>query len=161
MERPPRSPQQPLLSRPLLVRIALISTLNLVFIFGVFAWIRDSTGDLTLARTMAIQTLVAGLAIYLFSLSQFWASLVARLRGRKVELGNVSRIGFGILAAFLLQVIFSQSRVMNLLFETTQMTANQWLACFGMASPMLLVALLANRWPVNWVPPQRSVAGAG
>ncbi|MEA5415785.1 cation-translocating P-type ATPase [Synechococcus sp. BA-132 BA5] len=161
MERPPRSPQQPLLSRPLLVRIALISTLNLIFIFGVFAWIRDSSGDLALARTMAIQTLVTGLVIYLFSLSQFWASLVARLRGRQVALGNVSRIGFGIFAAFLLQVMFSQWRVMNLLFETTPMTANQWLTCFGLATPMLLVALLANRWPVNWVPPQRTVSGAG
>ena len=160
MERPPRSPQQPLLSRPLLVRIALISTLNLIFIFGVFAWVRDSSGDLALARTMAIQTLVTGLVIYLFSLSQFWASLVARLRGRQVVLGNVSRIGFGILAAFLMQVMFSQWRVMNLLFETTPMTANQWLACFGLATPMLLVALLANRWPVNWVPPQRTVPGA-
>lgn len=161
MERPPRSPQQPLLSRPLLLRIALISTLNLIFIFGVFAWIRDTNGDLILARTMAIQTLVTGLVIYLFSLSQFWSSLLARLRGRKVVLGNFSRVGFGILAAFLLQVLFSQWRVMNLLFETTPMSANQWLACFGLASPMLLVALLANRWPVNWVPPQRTITGAG
>jgi Ca2+-transporting ATPase len=110
---------------------------------------------------MAIQTLVTGLVIYLFSLSQFWASLVARLRGRQVVLGNVSRIGFGILAAFLMQVMFSQWRVMNLLFETTPMTASQWLACFALATPMLLVALLANRWPVNWVPPQRTVLGAG
>ena len=161
MERPPRSPQQPLLSRPLLLRIALISTLNLIFIFGVFAWIRDSSGDLALARTMAIQTLVTGLVIYLFSLSQFWASLVARLRGRQVTLGSVSRIGFGILAALLMQVMFSQWRVMNLLFETTPMTANQWLTCFGLATPMFLVALLANRWPVNWVPPQRTLSGAG
>jgi Ca2+-transporting ATPase len=110
---------------------------------------------------MAIQTLVTGLVIYLFSLSQFWSSLVARLRGRKVQLGNFSRIGFGILAAFLLQVLFSQWSVMNLLFETTPMTANQWLACFGLASPMILVALLANRWPVNWVPPLRTTTGAG
>ena len=91
---------------------------------------------------------------------QFWGSW-ARLRGRKEELGDVSRIGFCFLAAFLLQVMVSQSRVMYLLFETTPMTANQWLACFGLATPMLLVALFANRWPVNWVPPQRTVPGAG
>jgi Ca2+-transporting ATPase len=115
MERPPRSPQQPLLSRPLLQRIALISMVNLAFIFCIFAWIHESGGDLSLARTMAIQTLVTGLAIYLFSLSQFWSSLVARLRGCKLQLGNVSRIGCGILAAFLLQVLFSQWPLMNLL----------------------------------------------
>ena len=158
MEYPPRSPQQPLLSAALLKRIALISTLNLIFIFGVFGWIRDSSGDLILARTMAIQTLVTGLVIYLFSLSQFWSSLLARLRGRKVALGNFSRIGFGILAALLLQVLFSQWSVMNLLFETTPMAADQWLACFALASPMLLVALIANRWPVNWVLPRPSLA---
>ena len=86
---------------------------------------------------------------------------MARLLGRQVTLGSVSRIGFGILAALLMQVMFSWWLVMNLLFETTPMTANQWLTCFGLATPMLLVALLANRWPVNWVPPQRTLSGAG
>ena len=86
---------------------------------------------------------------------------MARLRGRQVTLGSVSRIGFGILAAILMQVMFSWWLVMNLLFETTPMTAKQWLTCFGLATPMLLAALLANRWPVNWVPPQRTLSGAG
>ncbi|QEY32685.1 HAD family hydrolase [Synechococcus sp. RSCCF101] len=151
MDAPPRSPRQPLLSKPLLRRIALISATNLVFIFGVFAWIRESTGDLGLARTMAIQTLVTGLVIYLFSLSQFWSSLVARLQGKDVPLGRLSRIGFGIVATILLQVVFSQWKIMNLLFDTTPMLANQWLTCLGLASPMIILALYANRWPVNWV----------
>jgi len=145
MKRPPRLPNQPLLSRRLLRRVLLVSILNLAFIFGVFAWIRSTTGDLALARTMAIQTLVFGLIIYLFSLSQFWASVVAKLRGQKVLLGDASAIGFGIFAAIILQTIFSQWSVMNILFETTSMLAHQWLTCLGLSLPMVLVALLANR----------------
>jgi hypothetical protein len=36
------------------------------------------------------------------------------------------------------------------------MTDNQWFTCFGLASPRLLVALLSNRWPINWVPSERT-----
>lgn len=88
MNRPPRNPNAPLLSRPLLNRIALISVFNWILIFGVFEWVRRSAGDLgwipsdltgtevteytlAIARTMAIQALVAGRILYLLSMSQF------------------------------------------------------------------------------------------
>jgi Ca2+-transporting ATPase len=72
---------------------------NWILIFGVFEWIRRTTGDIPLARTMAIQALVAGRIIYLLSISQFWASVAARMRGLKVPLGDVSAIGYGIAVA--------------------------------------------------------------
>ncbi|PSR16729.1 carbonate dehydratase [filamentous cyanobacterium CCP3] len=145
MNRPPRHPNEPLLSRDLLKRIALISVFNWILIFGVFEWIRRTTGDIPLARTMAIQALVAGRIIYLLSISQFWASVVARLRGAKVPLGNVSAIGYGILVAIAFQIIFSQVGVMNFLFATAPLSLSQWLICIGVSLPMFFVALLANR----------------
>jgi cation-transporting P-type ATPase F len=65
MQRPPRHPNEPLLSRRLLQRILVISVFNWVLIFGVFEWIRQTTGDVALARTMAVQALVAGRIFYL------------------------------------------------------------------------------------------------
>ncbi|MBE9156153.1 HAD-IC family P-type ATPase [Nodosilinea sp. LEGE 06152] len=145
MNRPPRNPSEPLLSRDLLKRIALISVFNWILIFGVFEWIRRTTGDIPLARTMAIQALVAGRIIYLLSISQFWASVTAKMRGLKVPLGDVSAIGYGIAAAVVLQVIFSQVGVMNFLFATAPLSLSQWLICIGVSLPMFFVALLANR----------------
>ncbi|WP_225885235.1 cation-translocating P-type ATPase [Leptolyngbya sp. KIOST-1] len=145
MNRPPRNPNEPLLSRNLLKRIALISVFNWILIFGMFEWVRRTTGDIPLARTMAIQALVAGRIIYLLSISQFWASVAARMRGRKVPLGDVSAIGYGILVAVVFQVIFSQVGVMNFLFSTAPLNLNQWLICIGVSLPMIVVALIANR----------------
>ncbi|HIK44436.1 MAG TPA: HAD-IC family P-type ATPase, partial [Leptolyngbyaceae cyanobacterium M65_K2018_010] len=145
MNRPPRDPNAPLLSKNLLKRIALISVFNWILIFGVFEWIRRTTGDIPLARTMAIQALVSGRIIYLLSMSQFWASLVARMQGLRVPLGDASAIGYGILVTIVFQVIFSQVEVMNFLFSTAPLNLNQWLICIGVSLPMIVVALLANR----------------
>ena len=145
MNRPPRHPNAPLLSKDLLKRIALISVFNWILIFGVFEWIRRTTGDIPLARTMAIQALVAGRIIYLLSISQFWASVMARLGGQAVPLGNVSAIGYGIVVALVLQAIFSQWGVMNFLFSTAPLTLEQALICIGVSLPMFGVALVANR----------------
>lgn len=162
MNRPPRNPNQPLLSKPLLHRIALISVFNWILIFGMFEAVRrygfdlgwvaaDLSGEeanqrlLALARTMAIQALVAGRIIYLLSMTQFWASVSARLQGLKVPLGDASAIGYGILVAVVLQICFSQVGVMNFLFRTAPLNLEQWLICVGVSLPMMVVALIANR----------------
>lgn len=145
MQRPPRPPQASLLSGSLLRRIFVVSLLNLGLIFGMFFYVQTQTGNDALARSMAIQTLVFGLFFYLLSLSQFWASLLARLKGQSVPIGDPSALGCGIFAAMVLQIIFNQWGVMNLLFSTAPLNAQQWLTTFGVALPMIPVALLANR----------------
>jgi cation-transporting ATPase F len=145
MNRRPRDPNEPLLSVSLLRRVLVVSILNLGLIFGVFAWVYAQYGDVALARTMGIQTLIFGLVIYLLSLSQFWASIQARLRGQKVPLGDPSALLAGILAALSLQSVFTQWGVMNFLFGTAQLTATQWFTSLLIALPMIPVALLANR----------------
>ncbi|TVQ16448.1 MAG: cation-transporting P-type ATPase [Leptolyngbya sp. DLM2.Bin15] len=161
MNREPRLPNEPLLSKNLLKRIALISVFNWILIFGMFEWVRqnasdfgwipsdlgsDAAGDYTLAiaRTMAIQALVAGRIIYLLSISQFWHTVVAKLKGISVPLGNVSALAYGIIAAVVLQVVFSQWDVMNFLFRTAPLQWDQWLICGGVALPIVVVSLLAN-----------------
>lgn len=162
MNRPPRMPNEPLLSKNLVKRIGLISVFNWILIFGMFEWVRQSAGDLgwvaanlgeqeatqqtlALARTMAIQALVAGRIIYLFSISQFWASVSAKIRGLQVPLGDASAIGYGILVAVVLQILFSQLGVMNFLFSTAPLNLTQWAICLAVSLPMIVVALLANR----------------
>nr|MCU0571047.1 cation transporting ATPase C-terminal domain-containing protein [Oculatellaceae cyanobacterium Prado106] len=127
-------------------RILLISAFNWILIFGMFEWVRQTTGNIPLARTMAIQALVAGRIIYLLSISVLGKAIVRQLRGRgRVNLRDTQAILIGIIGAILIQIIFSQWSVMNLLFGTAPLTLNQWLICLLPTIPMIPVAWFANR----------------
>lgn len=146
MQRSPRNPREPLLSRTLVYRILAISVFNWILIFGMFEWVRQTTGNIPLARTMAIQALVAGRIVYLLSISQLGTAIVNKLRGRRtVSLEETRPIIFGVVGAIVLQVIFSQWSLMNTLFGTAPLNLNQWLICLLPALPMIPVALLVNR----------------
>lgn len=67
MRRPPRNPQEAMLSRFVVWRIALVSLLFAAGIFGVYAWVESATGSEALGRTAAVNALVAMEVFYLFS----------------------------------------------------------------------------------------------
>ncbi len=146
MQQPPRNPREPLLSKSLLKRILAISIFNWILIFGVFEWIRQTTGNVALARTMAIQALVAGRIFYLLSISQLGNEIIARLRGIRHTISDASAIGIGIACTIILQIIFSQWSVMNLLFSTAPLNLNQWFICLLVGLPMIPVSLVVNRF---------------
>jgi len=155
MQQPPRNPSEPLLTPKLFRRILVVSVFNWILIFGLFEWARATTGDIAVARTMAIQALVAARIVYLISISQLGANIGQYLRGRKTAIANAPILLLGIAAAIILQVLFSQWSVMNILFETAPLTWNQWLICLLPMLPMIPTALLAN-----WIdPPQANSTG--
>lgn len=145
MKIPPRNPNEPLIAKPLLYRILTVSLFNWILIFGIFEWAEVATGDIAVARTMAIQALVAARVVYLLSVSELGKSAIAYLRGRAKSIANARILLVGIVAAIALQIVFSQWGVMNVLFETAPLTWNQWLICLLPTIPMIPVAILANR----------------
>ncbi|PIG91511.1 cation-transporting P-type ATPase [Gloeocapsopsis sp. IPPAS B-1203] len=146
MQQEPRNPNEPLLSRRLLYRIILISVFNWILIFGMFEWVLRDTGNVDLARTMAIQALVSGRIFYLLSLSQLGTAIATRLIGRRRESFSDARaILIGIVGAVILQIIFSQVGFMNTLFSTAPLNWNQWLICLLVGLPMIPTAIIANR----------------
>ncbi len=146
MQQPPRHPNEPLLSRRLLQRILVISAFNWIVIFGVFEWIRQTTGNLALARTMAIQALVAGRIFYLLSISKLGSSIIEKISGRIQQISDAPAILIGIICTVILQIIFSQWSLMNNLFYTAPLNINQWLICLLVGLPMIAVASLVNRF---------------
>jgi cation-transporting ATPase F len=149
MTQPPRDPDANLLSPRLLQRILLVSAFNWLLIFGVFEYIEQTTGNLNLARSMAIQALVIGRIFYLLSLSQAIPTLLGRGRASQLErherLMDVAAITIGIGAAILLQILFSQWSLFNALFDTAPLAWEQWGFCLVVSLPMIGVAALANR----------------
>ena len=146
MQQPPRSPREPLLSRSLIKRILAISVFNWILIFGVFEWIKQTTANVDLARTMAIQALVAGRLFYLLSISQLGKALINQIRGIKQKISDASAIGIGIACTIILQIIFSQWSLMNRLFSTAPLNLQQWFICLLVGLPMIPLAILVNRF---------------
>ncbi|MEO0768866.1 MAG: cation-transporting P-type ATPase [Cyanobacteria bacterium J06649_4] len=145
MQRPPRNPQEPLITRSLLYRILAVSVFNWILIFGVFEWALATTGEIAVARTMAIQALVAARIVYLLSISQLGISLVDFVRGRKADVTNAPIVIVGIVGAIALQILFSQWSVMNHLFATAPLTINQWGICLIPMVLMVPLAIFAQR----------------
>ncbi len=145
MEYPPRNPKEALLSGNLLKRILIISAFNWIAIFGVFEWVQQSTGNIDLARTMAIQSLVAGRIFYLLSISQLARDLIGNLQRKTIDINTAPAILIGIVGAVILQVLFSQLNFMNNLFYTTPLNLNQWFICLLVGLPMIPISALVNR----------------
>lgn len=145
MQQSPRPPRESLLTGRLLRRILAVSFFNWILIFGIFEWAKATTGDVVVARTMAIQSLVAARIIYLLSISQLGASIIQSLSRKSASITNAPILISGIIGAVVLQVVFSQWSVMNKLFETASLTWNQWLICLLPMLPMGPFAILVNQ----------------
>ncbi len=149
MKKSPRRPNRPLLSSQLLWRISIISAFNLIAVFGIFEWTIRTTGNLTLARTMAVHALVAAEIFYLLSVSQFVPSVFAQLQDsltkkRTQPIAYVPAIGIG--CAVIFQILFSQLAFFNPILNTQSIDPIQALICIGAGIPVIIPALLLKRF---------------
>jgi cation-transporting ATPase F len=145
MNHPPRNPREPLVSRQLLWRILVVSIFNWVLIFAMFEWVHRTTGDIAVARTMAITALIAAKIFYLLSISQWGRTIIAKLQDKRKAIQYSPAIAIGIFCTIILQIIFSQWNVMNTLFDTAPLSLSQWLICVIPALAMIPLAAVANR----------------
>ena len=120
MERPPREPSQPILTRVLLGRIALVSAILLVGAFGLFEWDLAHGSSVEVARTVAVNAFVMVQIAYLFNCRTLTrpASSVGWFTNRNLLLGVAVMIG--------LQVLFTYAPFMNTLFASAPLSVTQW-----------------------------------
>ncbi|MCV3212734.1 HAD-IC family P-type ATPase [Plectonema radiosum NIES-515] len=145
MTQSPRHPNEPLLSGSRVKRILAISLFNWLVIFGVFEYIRSSTGNIDLARTMSINSLIAGRIFYMLSISQLVPNLIAKMDGTIKENVDIPAIAFGIVGAIALQIVFSHVPLINQVFSTAPLSFPQWLFCLAVGSPMIIWSAFVNR----------------
>jgi magnesium-transporting ATPase (P-type) len=120
MERPPRRPETPVLTRELGFRIGLVSLMLLLGAFGLFEWTLHEGKSIELARTVAVNMFVFGEIFYLFNCRS--------LRFSMFRLGVFSNrwLVLGVTAMVLLQVVFTYASAMNVLFGTAPMGVTDW-----------------------------------
>ena len=126
MRRPPRPPNEPIVGGYSIVRIGvvalLIGSLSLAAFFGA----RAEGMSVELARTVAVNTLVAGQLFYLFS-SRF---LVDASYTPKALVANPVALGSAA-ALILFQIAFTYAPIFQTWFSTEAMFAGQWLQVVG------------------------------
>ncbi len=137
MRRPPRPPSEPIISRFLVWRITFVSVLIATSAILLFNRCLETDAGIEAARTVAVNTLVAGQLFYLFN-SRFLDRTSLSLKGL---LGN----GKALLAAGLLvvfQLVFTYLPLSHTLFGTRSLPAMEWawIVAAGLAVFLLVEA---------------------
>jgi cation-transporting P-type ATPase F len=135
MQRPPRDPKVPIFTPALGLRIVIVATLMTVAAFILFRWELDLSGNVDVARTVAVNVVVFVELFYLFncrSLNQSFLSL--GFFSNRLLLGGVS----GMIA---FQLLFTYLPLANRLFNTAPVSLHAW---FSILIVGVLVSLIVG-----------------
>ena len=128
MRRPPRRPNEPLLTGFLIWRIAFVSVILVAGTFGLFLWERGAGASEELARTVAVNTLVAFEIFYVFNTRRLHAPVTDRtgfLGSRAVLIAVAMVVVF--------QVLFTYAPPLQRLFATEPLDLATWLRILAVA----------------------------
>jgi len=145
MQRPPRHPNEPLLSRMLVWRIVFVSLILVTGTFGLFLWDLQQGYETAHARTVAVNTLMMFEIFYLFNARYLTASVLNKggLLGNRWAL-----IAMAVLIFF--QLIFTYAPPLQALFDTRPLLIDHWFIIIVVASSVLFLVelekLLIHRW---------------
>ncbi|MDB1088254.1 HAD-IC family P-type ATPase [Streptomyces sp. ACA25] len=137
MERPPRSPAQPLLTWGLALRIFLVGILIVAAATWLFEWERTNGGvSEEAARTSAMNVIIAIQVFYLFSCRS-----LTRSAWRTGFFSN-PWIFLGVGLQVLAQLAITYIPVMNTLFQTEPLSLEAWLRILALAAAASVIIAL-------------------
>ena len=140
MQRPPRDPAEPLITRLLFGRIAFVTLLMVVATYTVFEWEMTRGSSLEVARAAVVNMLVVGELVYLFNARHFTAHAFSweTLAGNLIAFwASVSLV--------VLQMLFTYAPPMHRLFGTAALGMASWAMILGLAGAIFL-AVEAEKW---------------
>ncbi len=121
MLRPPRDPSMPILTRPLITRIVMVSLLLVICAFGLFKLeLMLMNDNEALARTLAVNVFVFGEMFYLFNCRSITHPVWA--------LGFFSNppLWGGVAIMTVLQLMYTYLPVFNTVFQSAPMGLPEW-----------------------------------
>lgn len=120
MKRPPRSPDAPILSPELMIRILIVGVLILAGAFGLYKWELSRGLSVAAARTVAVNTVVAIETFYLLNCRSLTQSVF--------RIGILSNrwLVVGIGGMLLLQLLFTYLPAMNRFLMTEPIDLAAW-----------------------------------
>jgi len=142
MDRPPRDPKEPILTRMLIRRLLIVGFLLLFGAFGLFEWELRSGAGAAEARTVAVNVFVMAELFYLFNCRSLTKSVF--------EVGffsNPSVFG-GALVMTLLQLLFTYVPAMNTAFQSAPIGLASWVRILAVGS-LVMVVVGIEKWFVR------------
>jgi len=133
MKRLPRRPNSPILTRDLIIQIAIVSTCILISVYGLFEWALKDGISLEESRTIAVNTIVMIEIFYLFNCRSLSKSIL-----RKGFFSN-KLIFLGVTVMILLQIVFTYTPVMNEIFQSKPIGIESWLKIIGVSIITFLI----------------------
>jgi len=120
MQRQPRSPDTPILTKDLITKIFLVGTLLLIGAFGFFEWELTTGASIDKARTVAVNVFVIMELFYLINCRSLSKSIF--------QLGIFTNMWVfgGASAMLLLQIAYTYLPAMNRLFHSAAIGADSW-----------------------------------
>lgn len=136
MTRPPRDPEHPLLSRGLVTRILLVSSLLVAAAWWLFEWELGNGATVSAARTAALNLFVVVEAFYLFSCRSLTRSAL------RIGLFSNRWIILGVTVQAMAQLAITYLPAMNTVFDTAPIGIPAWARIFTVATVVTLVVAL-------------------
>jgi len=137
MRRPPRDPRESLLSRFFVWRVAMVSVLMMTGALGLFLWEVGRGASLETARTIAVNAVVVSEMFYLFNSRSIYGPALTRsgLFGNPYVLVAIA-------VCISLQIAFTHAPVLQSIFGSTDLSAQEWLRVVGAGAFVFVVAEL-------------------
>jgi cation-transporting P-type ATPase F len=148
MLRKPRHPQEPILTRTIILRIVLVGLIILVGAFGLFEYELSRGASVEEARTVAVNVVMFVEVFYLFN-----ARSMTRSPFQLGFLSNRWAIG-GALLMVLIQVLFTYLPLMNSLFGSAPISLALWLSVIVVSLAGFVIVEVEK-----WI--RRKIASAG
>jgi Ca2+-transporting ATPase len=142
MDRPPRDPQEPILTGILIRRMLVVGLILLLGAFGLFFWELENGANVAAARTVAVNVFVMVEMFYLFNCRSLTKSVFA------VGFFSNPWIFGGSAVMVLLQLLFTYLPAMNTMFHSQPIGPASWLRIMAVATAALLI-IGVEKWLVS------------
>ncbi len=136
MTRPPRDPDQPLLTRALVSRILLVSMLMVASAWWLFKWELGNGASLQEARTTALNLFVVVEAFYLFSCRSLTRS------AWRIGIFSNPWIILGVTVQAIAELAITYLPAMNTVFDTAPISPGVWIRIFAVATVVTVVVAI-------------------
>ena len=131
MQRPPRKPDAPIVTRPALFRMVAVMGLITALCFAAFE-MTEGTYSYRLSQTVIVNLIVFCGIVYMFSCRSFKKSVF------QMKLFGNKWMVWGALGMVLLQLLFTYTPLFAYLFKTEPLNGENWLVVLGGGFVLLL-----------------------
>jgi len=141
MALPPRPAGEPLVTRVLAGRILYVIVLMVAMAFFVFQWELAQGASLELARTAAVNMIVACVAFYLFNVRHYTEPAL-----RRDNLGTNPVAWLVVALLVCLQLLFTYAPPLQQLFQSEALGLRSWAMILGLGMLLFVAVELEKAW---------------